>query len=55
MILRYPHLDLPPHGYLAAAVCAEATRPPGSSTDVRAVAAALARTAQALRDTLAKL
>ncbi|HYU02331.1 MAG TPA: hypothetical protein VEL02_00680 [Jatrophihabitantaceae bacterium] len=55
MILRYPRLDLPPHGPLAAAVCAEATRPPGSSADVRAVAAALARTAQALRDTLAKL
>jgi len=55
MILRYPHLDLPPHGPLAAAVCAEATRPPGSSTDVRAVAAALARTGQALRDTLARL
>ena len=55
MILRYPHLDLPPYGPLAAAVCTEATRPPGSSADVRAVAAALARTAQALRDTLAKL
>jgi uncharacterized protein YukE len=55
MILRYPHLDLPSHGPLAAAVCAETTRPPGSSADLRAAAAALARTAQALRDTLAKL
>jgi uncharacterized protein YukE len=55
MILRYPHLDLPPHGPLAAAVCTEATRPPGSSAELRAVAAALACTAQALRDTLAKL
>jgi uncharacterized protein YukE len=55
MILRYPHLDLPSQGYLAAAVCTEAARPPGSSAEVRAVAGALARTAQALRDTLAKL
>src|SRR6266700_7326647 len=55
MILRYPHLDLPSHGPLAAAVCAEATRPPGSSAELRAVAAALSRTAQALRDTLVKL
>ena len=55
MILRYPHLDLPSHGYVAAGVCTEAARPPGSSAELRAVAATLARTAQALRDTLAKL
>ena len=55
MILRYPHLDLPSPGDLAAAACTEAARPPGSSAELRAVAGALARTAQALRETLATL
>jgi uncharacterized protein YukE len=55
MIPRYRHLHLPAQGYFAAGVCLGTPRPPGSSAELRAVARALSRTAQALRDTLGRL
>ena len=55
MIRLHPRLDLPAVGYAAACACVEVERPPGTSEQLRARARSLSRTAQAVRDAMARL